>query len=111
MKTVVVDPSAYDREGDAPPRRPFSRTIMWDSMIRTAALLLALGFVAGCASSASDGWTKPGATPEEIQRDSADCLLKAQTVAPGRDGPRTIVNHERYRQCMANRGYTAGPAK
>jgi hypothetical protein len=80
-------------------------------MIGKAAVLLLLGLFAGCASSASGGWTKPGATAEEIKRDSADCLLNAQTVAPGREGPRTIVNQERYRQCMATRGYTAGPAK
>ncbi|HSE03211.1 MAG TPA: hypothetical protein VLK35_03560 [Methylomirabilota bacterium] len=80
-------------------------------MIRKTALLLLLGVVAGCASSSSDGWTKPGATADEIKRDSADCLLKAQTVAPGREGPRTIVDQERYRQCMANRGYTPGPPK
>lgn len=77
-----------------------------------AGLLIALGVLAGCASSASEGWTKPGATEEQANRDSADCLFDAQSVRPGgSQGPRMVVNQERYRQCMANRGYTARPTK
>jgi isoamylase len=34
MKSVVVDPSAYDWEGDAPPRRPFARTIVYEMHVR-----------------------------------------------------------------------------
>ena len=30
MKSVVIDPSAYDWEGDAPPRRPAARTIIYE---------------------------------------------------------------------------------
>jgi glycogen operon protein len=30
MKSVVVDPSAYDWEGDTPPKRPSSRTIIYE---------------------------------------------------------------------------------
>jgi hypothetical protein len=75
-------------------------------------LLIALGVLAGCASSASEGWTKPGATEQQVNRDSADCLFDAQSVAPGgREGPRMVVNQDRYHQCMANRGYTAGPTR
>jgi hypothetical protein len=80
-------------------------------MIQRVVVLLLLGVVAGCASSASDAWTKPGGTPEQVKQDSANCLLKAQTVRPSREGPRTTVDQDRYRQCMANRGYTAGPGK
>jgi hypothetical protein len=77
-----------------------------------AGLLIVLAAVAGCASSASEGWTKPGATEEQANRDSADCLFSAQTVRPGgAQGPQMVVNQDRYRQCMANRGYTAGPTK
>ena len=77
-----------------------------------AALLIALGMLAGCASSASEGWMKPGATEEQINRDSADCLFDAQSTVPGgSQGPRMVVNQDRYRQCMANRGYTARPPK
>jgi glycogen operon protein len=34
MKSVVVDPSAYDWEGDAPLRRPASRTIVYEMHVR-----------------------------------------------------------------------------
>ena len=55
---------------------------------------------------------KTGATEEEAKRDSADCLFSAQTVRPGgSQGPQMVVNQDRYRQCMANRGYTAGSTK
>jgi hypothetical protein len=75
-------------------------------------LLIVLGVLAGCASSASEGWTKPGATEEQANKDSADCLFDSQSMAPGgQQGPRMVVNQERYRQCMANRGYTAKPPK
>jgi len=30
MKSVVVDPSTYDWEDDAPPRRPFTRTVLYE---------------------------------------------------------------------------------
>lgn len=76
-----------------------------------AGLLVALGLLTGCGSPSSGGWAKPGATEEQVNRDSADCLAGAQSMAPGRDGPRMVVNQDRYRQCMANRGYTAGPAQ
>jgi len=77
-----------------------------------AGLLIVLGVFAGCASSTSEGWMKTGATEEEAKRDSADCLFSAQTVRPGgSQGPQMVVNQDRYRQCMANRGYTAGSTK
>ena len=34
MKSVVVDPSAYDWEGDAPLRRPSARTIVYEMHVR-----------------------------------------------------------------------------
>jgi glycogen operon protein len=34
MKSVVVDPHAYDWEGDAPLKRPFSRTIIYEMHVR-----------------------------------------------------------------------------
>jgi hypothetical protein len=80
-------------------------------MIRTIAGSILLGLVVGCASTGAGGWTKPGATEEQANRDSADCLFGAETTVPGREGPRTTVNQDRYRQCMTNRGYTASPTK
>lgn len=73
-------------------------------------LLAAVAVLAGCASD-SPRWAKPGATEEQVNRDSADCLTAARSVAPGRDGPRTVINQDRYRQCMVNRGYTEAPTK
>jgi glycogen operon protein len=34
MKSVVVDPHGYDWESDAPPKRPFSRTIIYEMHVR-----------------------------------------------------------------------------
>ena len=77
-------------------------------MVRIAALLILLGTLGGCASSASDEWTKAGATKEQANKDSADCLFDAQTVRPGGPaGPAITVDQVKYRQCMANRGYTS----
>ena len=82
-----------------------------------AAGLLVFGVLAGCTSSASQGWTKPGATEEQVNRDSADCQFNAQSMAPGgvapgvSRGPGMVVDQDRYRQCMASRGYTVGPTK
>jgi hypothetical protein len=80
-------------------------------MIQTVALRILPGVVASRASSASAGWAKPGAPPEEVDRDSADRLLKTQTVLPGREGPPPVVDQERHRQWMATRAYPARRAK
>ena len=34
MKSVVVDPAAYDWEGDAPLRRPSARTVVYEMHVR-----------------------------------------------------------------------------
>ncbi len=67
--------------------------------------------LAGCASSGSDTWTKPGVTEQERGRDTLDCLSDARRVTPGPGGPVEQVNQDRYRRCMMDRGYTSGPAK
>lgn len=72
---------------------------------------LGLGWLSGCASSASGGWTKPGMTQEQLGRDTSDCLIDSTTMVPGLDGPRRVVDQTRYQRCMAERGYTAAPAK
>ena len=81
-------------------------------MHRLAALivLLGLGLLAGCGST-SGGWTKPGMTEEGLGQDTASCLTDARLVVPGREGPRVTINQDRYRGCMADRGYVAGPAQ
>ena len=76
-------------------------------MHRLAALivLMGLGLLAGCGST-SGGWTKPGMTEEGLGQDTLSCLTDART------GPRVgMIDQDRYRRCMADRGYVAGPAK
>jgi hypothetical protein len=74
-------------------------------MPKIVTLLILLGTLAGCASSASDEWTKPGGTREQTNKDSADCLFDAQTVRGA--GAAITVDQVKYRQCMANKGYTS----
>jgi hypothetical protein len=73
--------------------------------------MTALTLLAGCASSASDGWTKAGASEQQIGRDTADCLAGAQIVTSGPQGPRTTIQQDRYRRCMVERGYAETPRK
>ena len=80
-------------------------------MGRLTALLIGLAQLSGCASSGSDGWMKPGMTEQELSRDTMQCLAQSQGMAPGRDGPRTTVDQDRYQRCMTARGYTAAPTK
>jgi hypothetical protein len=67
--------------------------------------------LAGCASSASDGWTKAGASEQQVGRDTADCLAGAQVIVGGPQGPRTTIQQDRYRRCMVERGYAETPRK
>src|SRR5688572_22203665 len=79
---------------------------------RLVRLLVVSAGLGGCASSATEGWAKPGATEEQVNRDSADCLFDARSVVPGGSrGPGMVVDQDRYRQCMASRGYAARPTK
>jgi len=78
----------------------------------TLSLSLMLSSVhAGCASSGSDTWAKPGVTEQQRGRDTLDCLTEAKRVTPGPGGPVEQVNQDRYRRCMMDRGYTSGPAR
>jgi len=72
--------------------------------------LLVAGWLAGCASSGSD-WTKPGASEQQIGRDTNECLLDAQMVQSGPQGPRTTIQQDRYRRCMTDRGYAPAAGK
>lgn len=62
----------------------------------------------GCASS-GDTWTKAGTTEQEQGQDTSACLTAARRVMATRNGPVTTVDQTRYRDCMADRGYTMGP--
>jgi hypothetical protein len=70
--------------------------------------LIVAGWLAGCATSASDTWAKPGATEQDIGRDTNECLLQAQMIRSGPQGPRTVIQQDRYRSCMVARGYALG---
>ena len=75
------------------------------------ASMIVAGCLAACASSKSDDWSKPGATQQQIGRDTADCLGQAQIVRSGPQGPRTTIQQDQYRECMTSRGYTSGSSK
>ena len=44
MKSVVLDPGDYDREGDLPLNRPASRTIIYEMHVRGFTCILAPEF-------------------------------------------------------------------
>lgn len=72
---------------------------------------LGLGCLAGCGAS-SGGWTKPGMTEQGLNRDTMECLTDSSMMVPGGAmGPRESVDQDRYRRCMAERGYSAGAPK
>jgi hypothetical protein len=68
-------------------------------------LLLSFGCASSGGSSGSGAWTKAGATEQDVNRDSLDCMRDARSVAGGPSGPRPQVDHTRYRRCMVDRGY------
>jgi hypothetical protein len=74
-------------------------------------LVVAQMWLAACASSTSDTWTKPGVSEQQRGRDTRDCLNDARRVTSGPGGPVEQINQDRYRRCMTERGYTSGPAK
>ncbi len=77
----------------------------------TAIIVMGLGLLgAGCASSGSSGWTKAGATDQQVEKDRLDCLVDARHTVPGPNGPRSVVDQDRYRSCMGARGYVEGSA-
>jgi hypothetical protein len=80
--------------------------------VRPLAGLLVLVLLGGYAGSASGGWSKPGGSEQQLSRDTADCLTAAQTVVGGgAQGPRTVVQQDRDRRCMEDRGYPETPRK
>ena len=70
-------------------------------------LFIALVVLGGCGSSGGT-WTKAGVTEQEQKRDTLDCLDQARTMMVGPQGPQPRVDQDRYRDCMAGRGYTMG---
>ena len=77
------------------------------SRIARSMIFAVLALLAGCASSESTSWTKPGTTDDQVKRDRMECLSSAQHVVPGVEGPRMKVDYPQYQRCMAQRGYSA----
>ncbi len=70
------------------------------------ALLLAgilVGTFCGCSRYY---WSKSGSTAEEFHRDSRECVREARSAIPGPiSGLAVAVIEQRYRACLATRGY------
>lgn len=64
---------------------------------------------AGCATSEPAG--PASAAEDQKGRDTLDCLNMARSSVAGRQGPRTVVNQDRYQECMRERGHAAAPAR
>jgi hypothetical protein len=72
----------------------------------TRSLLIVVLLAGGCAG-ADYVYTKAGATAEQKETDKTDCLVDARTTVQGPGGgPQMQVNQDRYRRCMADKGYT-----
>ncbi len=69
-------------------------------------VLAAVLLTAGCASADPYVYTKPGATTEQKERDKTDCLFDSRITTQGPSGPQMRVDQDRYRRCMADKGYT-----
>jgi hypothetical protein len=69
-------------------------------LLLAAILATALG---GCARYY---WMKAGATAEQFDRDSRECVQEAKSTVPGPvSGLAVDVIDQRYRACLAGRGY------
>lgn len=69
--------------------------------------IVAALFLVGCASAMS-GWSKPGATNEQIRRDYAACKKAAPGMGAGRvaRGMRQAPQQGDIDSCMKEKGYT-----
>jgi hypothetical protein len=74
--------------------------------MNTRLLFAVVLLAAGCASSDPYVYTKPGATTEQKERDKTDCLFDSRVTTQGPSGPQSRVDQDRYRRCMADKGYT-----
>jgi hypothetical protein len=70
-------------------------------LLLLAAILLAT--LGGCGRYY---WTKAGSMAEEFERDSRECVQQAKSTPPGPvSGLAADVIEQRYRTCLAGRGY------
>jgi hypothetical protein len=70
-----------------------------------AALIVSVIASGACASSATapDGATAGG---DVKSRDTIECMNQAREVRATPQGPRPVINQDRYQQCMKERGHS-----
>lgn len=87
--------------------RLFPRSYPGEAMRRAGRVLLFAAILAatlgGCARYY---WMKAGGTAEQFDRDSRECVQEAKSAVPGPvSGLAVDVIDQRYRTCLAGRGY------
>lgn len=87
--------------------RLFPRLYPGEAMRRAGRVLLFAAILAatigGCARYY---WMKAGSTAEQFDRDSRECVQEAKSAVPGPvSGLAVDVIDQRYRACLAGRGY------
>lgn len=73
-----------------------------------AAILCLAAVQAGC--EATEEWVKPGASDADRDRDMMACIVETSEPVPSAQGTRRVLNQDRYRRCMSERGYTVRKA-
>ncbi len=68
-----------------------------------AAVLCLAAVQAGCG--ATEEWVKPGASDADRDRDTATCINESYDTMPSAHGAQRVLNQDRYRRCMSERGY------
>jgi hypothetical protein len=69
-------------------------------------LLFAAILAATLGGCARYYWMKAGSTAEQFDRDSRECVQEAKSTVPGpMSGLAVDVIDQRYRTCLAGRGY------
>lgn len=71
----------------------------------TASALIVLVASSGCVSTAN--WTKPNATPADLERDSYECERDARQAQPPNNPFGPALRKEMFERCMKVRGWTA----
>src|SRR3712207_3488245 len=93
-----------DRLGSAgirPPRREasFLPTFSRSDSMRLAAFIMTALFVAACASDPFPGWTRPGASQQQMEADVAACKTQA-AATPNNSAATTAVTTV---HCLVNK--------
>ncbi len=81
--------------------------------MKILSLILVFILISSCASLPSS-WDKPGATPQELQKDQYECERDVYMLQYGPyDNPfaQLVINQHRqemYDKCMKSKGWTRG---